>query len=886
MSLILHPNELMPKKPYQPPLLAKKLLSYMQRYSTEYSSTGDLLEEYRELAEEKTRIYATVWYWAQVFYAFPSYIYSYVYFGGMMFKNYIKVALRNLQRHKGFSFINIVGLAIGIACCLLIFLYVAQESSYDKFHDNSDRIHRIISHSTIGGETRVFARAPAAVSVELASSIPEIEAQARLFQFGVQRLTHEGEIFEVQDFFVADTNFFKIFSFDFISGDPETALQNPESIVITEETAIHIFGRSDVLGNILTIPFGDRFQELRVAGVVENIPKNSHFQFNVILSVNQIIQAANEQPDAVGNLLTEPIYFNPFAYLLLAENADADAIDAKIAAAVDAKWGELYKQEGISRRYPLQSLTDIHLKSNFEAEIARQGNLHYVYIFSVVAVLVLFIACFNFINLSTARSAKRAKEVGLRKMFGSHRPQLIRQFLNESVLLSLMGMALGILLVMLALPAFNRLTGKEFALSDLANLPSLVVLLIIICLVGLIAGSFPAFVLSSFNPVATIRGRLGTAKRSSVFRKVLVFIQFSISIFMVSGLLIILQQLDYIKNKDLGFNRDHLVAIRGFGENSDTIRDRAKQNPHVLSVAFPLSIPGEFTGDESFYLPSKDPSESVRASFFFVDHDFIDTFDMEIMEGRNFSREFSTDAEEAVIVNETFARQMGLGPDMVGQKVTNVGNRDNQPTVIGIIKDFHHKNLKLSINPMVLTLSPRGFGFTVARITPLEVSATLKHLETVWTEQFPDREFNYYFVDDNFRQQYPEEDKMQTIYLFFGMMAIFVACLGLYGLASFAIEQRTKEIGIRKVLGASVPGIAMDLSKDFLKLVLLANVLAWPLAFYVMNNWLDNFAYRIGLKWWVFILAGVIALLIALLTISRQALKSALSNPIKSLRYE
>ena len=803
-----------------------------------------------------------------------------------MFKNHIKVALRNLQRHKGFSFINIVGLAIGIACCLLIFLYVADESSYDKFHDNADRIHRIISHSTIGGETRVFARAPSAVPVELESSIPEIEAQARLFQFGVLRFTHEDKDFEIQDFFAADTDFFKIFSFDFISGDPATALQNPESTVLTEDTAVKIFGSADVVGNTLTIPFGDGSQELRVAGVVENIPRNSHFQFNVILSINAFRQLANDQAGGRGDFLNDPIYFNPFSYLMLAENADAAAVEAKITAAVEEKWGTLYKQEGISRRYPLQSLTDIHLKSNFEGEIARQGNLQYVYIFSVVAVLVLFIACFNFINLSTARSAKRAKEVGLRKMFGAHRTQLIRQFLNESILLSLMGTAFGVLLVILALPAFNQLSGKEFTLNDLASVPSLFVLLIIICSTGLIAGSFPAFVLSSFNPVTTIRGKLGTAKKGSAFRKVLVFIQFSISIFMVCCLLIILQQLDYIKNKDLGFDRDHLVVMRGRGQNSEAIGERVLQNPHVLSAAFPGSIPGEFSGDESFYLPGKDPADSVRASFFFVDYDFITTFDMEILEGRDFSKDYSTDIEEAVVINETFARQLGLGHDIVGKKIINVGNRDSQPTVIGIIKDFHHKNLKLNINPMILTLQPRGFNFMVARITPLEVSATLKHLETIWTDQFPDREFNYYFVDDNFRQQYPEEDKMQTIYLFFGMMAIFVACLGLYGLASFAIEQRTKEIGIRKVLGASVPGIALNLSKDFLKLVLLANILAWPLAFYVMNNWLDNFAYRIGLKLWVFFLAGAIALLIALLTISRQALKSALSNPVISLRYE
>jgi len=878
-------NDQMKKKPNRPPALAKKLLLSMQRYSQEYSSSGDLLEEYREISEQRNKLIAVIWYWAQVFFALPTYIYSHVYYGGMMFKNYIKVAFRNLQRHKGFSFINIAGLAIGIACCLLIFLYVADETSYDKFHENSDRIHRIISHSTIGGETRVFARAPAAVSVELAASIPEIESQARLFQFGVLGFRHEGKDFEIREFYVADPDFLKIFSFEFLSGNPETALDTPESLVITRDTALQIFGNEDVHGKTITVPFGRETVDLRVDGVVENIPRNSHFQFNA-LSSTKALRQLGDRPGGRGNILDEPIYFNPFAYLLLAENADRKDVETKISTAIDKKWGELYKQEGIARKYPLQALNDIHLKSNFEAEIATQGNIQYVYIFSIVALLVLFIACFNFINLSTARSAKRAKEVGLRKMFGSQRPQLVRQFLNESTLLSLIGMVLGILLVMLALPAFNRLSGKEFAMNDLASVPSLVVVIIIICLTGFIAGSFPAFVLSSFSPVTTIRGKLGGAKKSGLFRKILVFVQFSISIFMICGLLIILQQLEFIKNKDLGFDREYMVVIRGGGQNSEALREKILQNPHVVSAAFPISIPGEFTGDESFYLPEKDPADSVRASQFVIDHDFIDTFKMELVKGRNFSREYSTDAAEAVLVNETFAQQMGLGDEIIGRQIINVGNRENQPTVVGVLKDFHHNNLKMTINPVVLALQPQGFAFTVARIAPLEVTSTLKHLETVWTEQFPRREFNYYFIDDNFRQQYPEEDKMQTIYLFFGLMAIFVACLGLYGLASFAIEQRTKEIGIRKILGASVSKIAIILSKDFLKLVLLANILAWPLAFYVMNNWLDNFAYRIRLQWWVFLAAGVIALLIALLTISRQTLKSALSNPVMSLRYE
>ncbi|MGB6340857.1 MAG: FtsX-like permease family protein, partial [Candidatus Aminicenantaceae bacterium] len=503
-----------------------------------------------------------------------------------------------------------------------------------------------------------------------------------------------------------------------------------------------------------------------------------------------------------------------------------------------------------------------------------------------VAVMVLFIACFNFINLSTARSVKRAKEVGLRKMFGAHRHHLIKQFLSESSLLSLLGTLVGILLIALSLPAFNQLSGKEFSLKYLVSAPSIIALLVIIILTGFIAGSFPAFVLSTFQPVTTLRGKLGQAKQSGSFRKILVVFQFSISIFMILGFIVILQQLDYIKNKDLGFDRDHLVIVRGGGRTNDALRDNILKDPHVLSASLPLSIPGEFTGDQSYYLSGKDPASSVRASFFGIDYDFVKTFDMKILWGRDFSREYSTDANDAVILNETFARQLGLGMDIIGKQIIDVSNSEFRPIVIGVIKDFHHQSLKLKINPMILSIEPEQFAFVAARITPQNVSATLEHIETVWKEQFPNREFNHYFVDDNYRQRYPEEDKMQDIYLIFGFLAIFVACLGLYGLASFATEQRAKEIGIRKVLGATVPNITFYLSKDFLKLVLLANIIAWPLGFYVMNNWLDNFSYRIGIKWWVFVASGLLAQFIAIMTVSQQALKSALSNPADILKYE
>jgi putative ABC transport system permease protein len=803
-----------------------------------------------------------------------------------MFRNYLLIAWRNLSRQKGYSVINISGLAIGVACCILIFLYISDELSYDRYHKNADRIFRGISYSTIGGETRVFARMPSALAPELEEAIPEIESSARLFQFGVQRVNHGDKNFEIQDFYAADPTYFTIFSHDFIAGDPQTALQNPDTIVITEDTAIQIFGKVQAVGESIAMPFGQGKRELHVTGVVKNIPRNSHYRFNVILSIESFRRRDNNQQAAGPDFLNDPIYFNPFSFFMLAEGADVKQVEKSLATVVEDKWGARYKQDGIIRRYPLQALTDIHLKSNFEGEIAQQGDIQYVYIFSVVAIMVLFIACFNFINLSTARSVKRAKEVGLRKMFGAQRPQLIKQFLSESSLLALLGTIIGIALIALSLPAFNQLSGKEFSLNYLVGAPTIAALFIIIVATGFISGSFPAFILSAFQPVRTLRGRLGTSKQSGTFRKILVVFQFSISIFMILGFIVILQQLDYIKNTDLGFDRDHLVIIRGGGRQPDALRDSISKIPNVTSVSLPISVPGEFAGDESYYLPGKDPNSSVRASVFLVDFDFIETFGMEILWGRDFSREYSTDVADAVIINETFARQLGLGPDVIGQQIIEVADSKIRPIVVGVIKDFHHQSLKLRINPMLLDIPPQGFGFVAARITPHNVSATLEGIETIWKKQFPNREFNHYFVDDNYRQRYPEEDKMQTIYLIFGFLAIFVACLGLYGLASFATEQRAKEIGIRKVLGATVPNITFNLSKDFLRLVLLANIIAWPLGFYVMNNWLDHFAYRIGIEWWVFLASGLLAQLIALLTVSQQALKSALSNPADTLQYE
>lgn len=801
-----------------------------------------------------------------------------------MLKNYIIIALRNIKKHKGFSFINISGLAIGMACCLLILLYIRDELSYDRYHEKSARIYRILSFSTIGGVTRRFAISPAALAPAVTESIPEIESYVRVFNIGDARFRYQDRNFEMSDFYLVDDTFFRIFTHKFIAGDPETCLAEPNAIVISEETAIRIFGQTDVLGKYVTAPGGNRTFDLKITGVTQNVPKNSHFRYNILLS-SISIPYNNENNDPA--FLNEEYFFNAYAYLLLKKGTNVAEVEAKMMSLVESRWGEMLKQRGVKRDYPLIPLTDIHLRSHYESELGSPGNISYVYLFSAIALFVLFIACFNFINLSTAKSAKRAKEVGLRKVLGAQKMQLIKQFLYESAVISLISLVIGLLLVSLVLPAFNSLTGKEFDNQKLMSLTVLVGTLAIVVVTGFFAGSFPAFILSAFQPVKTVRGKIESGIKNSVLRKVLVIFQFSISIIMIASILIILKQLDYIKNKDLGFDRDHLVVITGGIQGDDSLKERILKNPNVRSVSFSNNVPGQYSGDQSFYIEGQSPDESVRASGYGVDYDFIKTFGMDIVLGRNFSREFSTDISQAVLINEKAARDLGIGEEIIGKQVINIARNNRRQTVVGVVRDFHHKSLKLEINPVIFALTRTQIRrFLSVRISPNNVSDTLSYLGSIWKEINPDLNFAYYFVDEDFRAKYPEEDKVRQVYLSFGILAIFIACLGLYGLASFTVEQRTKEIGIRKVLGASVHGIITKLSKEFILLVLVANVLAWPTAYYIMNNWLDGFAYRINISWWTFALSGLIALMIALLTVSHQSIKSALANPVIALRYE
>ncbi|MFC1555236.1 FtsX-like permease family protein, partial [candidate division KSB1 bacterium] len=712
--------------------------------------------------------------------------------------------------------------------------------------------------------------------------IPEIEASTIIYtrypdvQFAIGDKT-----FDETGFFIVDSTFFNIFSFEFLYGDPKTALSNPNSLVITESLAKRLFGNEEALGKIVSLR-NFRIESVMITGVIENVPRNSHFTFESVISSSTIPYNNNGNPA----FLAQDYFFDSFCYLLLRNDANIPEIEDKIMGVVESRWGEMLRSRGVTRQYPLMSLNDIYLRSTLESEIGVNGNINYIYLFSAIAVFVLLIASFNFINLSTAQSAKRAKEVGLRKVFGAYRNQLINQFLGESVIQSVIGLVFGITLAVIFLPVFNNLAGKEYLLSSLVSVPIISGLLLVIVYTGLISGSFPAFVLSSFEPIAVIRSKILSGSGRSMFRRILVVFQFALSVFMIVVVLAILKQIDFLKNKDLGFNRDQMVVVEQTGTNSDALRQLMVQDPDVVSVSFDWNVPGTHSGDDTYIPEGKTNDESIRVSSFGVGYDFIKNYEIDLIWGRDFSREFGTDATEAVIINETAANQIGWGEDALGKEMIEVSNNNRRRVVIGVIRDYHHKSLKLEITPTVLELVPNNFRYITLKIRSNDVAGTLEKLEAGVKELYPDNDYSYYFIDDSFRNLYEAEERVRQIYTYFGILAIFIACLGLYALASFTVERRTKEIGIRKVLGASAPNVTYLLSREFIIWVLAANVIAWPSAWYIVKGWLKTFAYQTSLGIDIFIYSGIISLVIAALTISIQTVKASFSNPIDSIRYE
>ncbi|MFC1556051.1 ABC transporter permease [candidate division KSB1 bacterium] len=797
-----------------------------------------------------------------------------------MFKNYLTIAFRNILRQKGFSFINLSGLAIGMACCILILLFVQDELSFDRYHENSDRLYRVVTDAYMSGTLSQFARCPLAIPTAITAEIPEIESSTRLFAFGRQIVAVEDRIYEETGVFAADSTFFSLFTHEFIAGDKETALDAPGSVVITESTANKLFGDKDVIGKTFRY---QAFGTLQVTGVIRDVPVNSHFQFKYIVSFSTF--PAAQLPNIIRWQR-----LSGYAYILLADRADPKVVKNKIMEVYEKYGGEEGRGYGIDIELFLQKITDIHLRSNLQAEIEPNGDFKTVLLFSAIAFFILFIACINFMNLSTARSARRAREVGLRKVFGACKTNLISQFLMESIILSLIGLVLAIGISTLALSKFNILTGKVMTIASLGNTAMITVMIVIVIFTGLIAGIYPAFFLSGFQPSKTLHGSLSQGLKNSNLRRGLVVLQFALSVMLIISTGVILDQIEFMKKKELGFNKERvLVAAIQSGQvrrNPDLIKNELMKNPNIIDFSATSGSPGQ-TGEQRPMVP--EGNDQTASHLLFVlrgDHNFINIFKMEIVAGRDFSPEIPSDMDDAFIINETCAKTLGWTPDeAIGKGLDFLTVR--QGHIVGVVKDFHFRSIKENIGPMVIMAQRSPMAFAAIRISENDMAGTIEYIQSVWEKLEQGREFNYFFIDERFQSLYTSEKQMSDILSLFALFAIFIACLGLFGLASYTTQQRTKEIGIRKVLGASVKSVVLKLSTEFIKWVVIANIIAFPAAVVILRKyWLVNFPYKTGLSVWIFISAFLLSVLIAVITVLYQSIKAAIANPVNSLRQE
>jgi len=798
-----------------------------------------------------------------------------------MLKNYLKIAFVNLKKHKAFSFINIVGLAIGIACCILIIAYVFHELSYDKYHEKADEIYRLRSELKISGDHLDIPKSSPPMADYLVQNYPDVIDAARFRSLGRVPVRYRDNLYYEDRLFFADHSVFDIFTFPMVKGDPQEALKSAYTIVITEDMAKKYFGDADPLGKMLNI---NNQSDYTVTGVVKNVPRNSHLIFNMLCSFATYAQ--NNKRD-MQNWLS----INNYTYILLQEGYDPKQLEQKFPEMIVKRAGALLKYAKGEMALSLQPLKSIHLHSNLMQEISGNSNIVYVYIFSAIALFILAIACINFMNLSTARSASRAQEVGLRKVLGADRGKIIRQFLGESILFSLISLIVALFLVDLFLPLFRSISGIDLSIDYSGNLWLLPGLIGLAVIVGLIAGSYPAFFLSAFQPVRVIKGFFKTGTANSRFRSTLVIVQFTISIVLIVGTIVVFNQLNHMKNRRLGFQKEQTVVIpisdESTSESLRLVKQELKTHTGVLSVAASSHVPGQTTYINPFIPEGFALDQMQYMGELYIDHDFIPVMGIELADGRNFSPDLKTDTAQSVIINETAVKKFGWD-NPVGKTIRDVSmsQKLKKYTVIGVVKDFHMESLHKQIMPLFIGCTTHIFNSLSVRIRSENIPETISFLRNKMKDIDPFRPFEYVFLDDSFDAQYKAEERLSRVFSYFAILAIFIASLGLFGVASFTAEQRTKEIGIRKVLGASVAGIFVLLSREFTKWVLMANAIAWPIAYFSLHKWLEGFAYRTNITLTAFIVSMAISLVIALLTVSYQAVRTAISNPVDSLRYE
>jgi putative ABC transport system permease protein len=807
-----------------------------------------------------------------------------------MLRNYLRVALRNLIKHKAYSFINIVGLTVGIACCIAIMLYVSEELSYDRYNQNADQIYRPTMSATFNGRDIKSAMSPSPMGPTIYHDLPEVVAFARLHYEGSRVIRYLNKTFTEQKFLWADSSLFDVFTLPFVSGNPKTALTQPNTVVITESTARKYFGNENPIGKILNV---DKQTGYMVTGVIKDVPENSHFHPDFIASLTSLQDSRN--PNWLSN--------NYYTYFLLKKGTNPENFERKIKQELIAHAGpqlkaitgvslEQFLSAGNSFGYLLEPLTSIHLNSHLDYELEQNGNMATVYIFSAIAIAILLIACINFINLATARSEKRGKEVGIRKTLGAPRSHLVVQFIAESVLISGSAVILATGLVELLLPLFSEALDEKLNFDLFTSPWSIPILIGLAIVVGIIAGGYPAFYLSSFRPVDAMKSEKKKSGTQSFLRNGLVVFQFAISIALFIGSFVIYNQLRYVQTKSLGFDKEENVVIYrtdDLAERLPFFEHELRENKDIISVTNSGAIPGNQWGDSGFWLEGTGVEKLVDLQTMSCDLDFAKTYDLQMADGRFFSKDHPSDSD-AVVVNQEVQKAFGL-KKIIGKYLVLPGETradQRRLEVIGVMKDFNYHSLHEPIRPLVIGLLKKSNvgPFVTVHLAPGNHLKTIAYIENAWKKYAGAEEFNFNFLDESLQKLYATDQRTSKIAGAFSVLAIFIACLGLLGLAAFITEQRTKEIGIRKVLGASVPEVITLLSAQFAKWVLIANVVAWPLAYYVMNNWLNNFAYRTSMSIWIFAASGALALVIALLTVSSHAIKAATANPVKSLRYE
>jgi len=799
-----------------------------------------------------------------------------------MFKNYLTIAFRNLTRQKGYSFINIAGLAIGMACCILILLYIQHELSYDIFHTKANDVYRIAVHGKIGDSPIDWATVTAQVGPLMKNEFPEVVDAVR-FQYPDKNVFSykDKRFFEFAPLYV-DHSFFNIFSFRLIKGDAKTALNAPFSLVMTQEMAEKYFGNEDPIGKIVTV---NNLENFTVTGIIEKPPTNSHFTFDILASFETLHRTAPQEVDGW-------VYWAFQTYLLLQPGANYHDLEAKFNGFVEKHIGKMLQQIGAEHTWYLQPLTSIHLHSHLSCELGTNSDIRYIYAFAAIALFILVIACMNFMNLSTARSANRAKEVGIRKVLGSIRGKLILQFLIESLILAITSLIAALFIVWTVLPYFKSIIGVDMQINKLVIPWLLTGLCFITIFVGIISGSYPAFYLSRFQPAKVLKGDIYRSSKNAWFRGILVVSQFTISIGLIIGTIVIYNQLHYMRTKKLGFQKEQMLVLSLRDDDTqgraETIKSELLTIDGVLGVCGSDMVPGEYEyGVITCYPESLSHGHGFKIENLAVDEDFLNTYSIDVVAGRGFSKEMTTDQYEAALINETAWRALGW-KNPIGKQISDYINpaKPKIRTVIGVVKDFHHKTLHEPIEPTLIDYSPNFSRRLSLKLSAVNIMRIVKSVEQKWHEIAPNHPFDYFFLDNFYDNLYRNEVNLGRMFQLFTMLAILIGCLGLFGLVSFTAEQRTKEIGIRKILGASLYSIVHLMNKDFIKKILISNLFACPVAYYAMNKWLQNFAYRITIGWWVFIMAGMLALFIVLLTVSYQSIKAALANPAESLRYE